>query len=61
MNPNESTVVYPKGIDMSDTYEVTFDNSGATIKLSGYEMANNGIKVALPTQLSSELIIYKKV
>ncbi|MBE5732220.1 MAG: hypothetical protein E7353_04200 [Clostridiales bacterium] len=61
LNPNESTVVYPKGIDMSACYEVTFDNSGATVKLSGYEMANNGIKVNVPTQLSSELIIYKKI
>ncbi len=51
----------PKGIDMSATYEVTFDNSGATVKLSGYEMTNNGIKVSVPTQLASELIIYKKV
>ena len=61
MNSTESTVVYPKGIDASATYEVTFDNSRATTKVSGYDMINNGIKLNLPCALSSELVIYKKI
>ena len=48
-------------IDASATYEVTFDNSRATTKISGYDMINNGIKVNLPCALSSELVIYKKI
>lgn len=53
------TLVYPKGIDKSACYEVTFDNSGETIALSGYELSK-GIRVELLHNISSELIIYRK-
>ena len=49
--------VYPKGIDASRTYEVTFDNEGAKATVSGYSLKNEGIKVYLPTALTSELVI----
>ncbi len=54
-----ATMVYPRGIDVSKSYEVTFDNSGAKVTLSGYDMCQNGIRVALDGSLTSELIIYK--
>ncbi|MBQ8508680.1 MAG: alpha-galactosidase [Clostridia bacterium] len=56
----DETVLYPRGIDVGAAYEVTFDNSGATAKISGYDMANNGLRVRIGQNLSSELIIYKK-
>ncbi len=59
-NPDE-TVVYPRGIDASALYEVTFDNSRASAKLSGFEMINNGLRVRITNNLSSELILIKKL
>jgi alpha-galactosidase len=52
-------VVYPKGIDPSLSYTVTLDNSGASYTVSGSDLMQNGIRVTLPTALSSELIIYE--
>ena len=51
--------VYPKGIDPSLSYTVTLDNSGASYTVSGSELMQNGIRVTLPTALSSELVIYE--
>lgn len=59
-NNSVTTTVYPKGVDADKVYDVTLDNSGATVKLTGYEMINNGIKVNITQNLSSELIIYKQ-
>ncbi len=55
----EFITVYPKGIDFSMKYDVTFDNSGAKVEISGFEMINNGLKIRLPGTLTSELIIYE--
>ena len=54
-------MVYPRGLDISKTYEVTFDNKGATVQISGYSMANDGIRVRLDGSLTSELILYKAI
>lgn len=56
---NNVISVYPKGIDKSKDYYVTFDNDNATIKLSGYEISK-GLRVSLNTNLTSELIIIKQ-
>ena len=53
--------VYPRGMDLSAEYEVTFDNSGATVRGSAYSFVNNGIRVSVDGSLTSELIIYKKL
>ena len=53
--------VYPRGIDPSRSYAVTFDNCGATVELSGAEMMQRGLRVALSGSLSSELIIYEVI
>jgi alpha-galactosidase len=58
---NEATVVHPRGLDMSRTYAVTFDNSGATVHVSGYELVHEGIRVRLDGALTSELILYAAV
>ena len=51
--------VYPKGVDASLSYDVTLDNTGAVLTLTGYEMMNNGIRITLPASLTSELVIYE--
>ena len=58
---DDVTVVYPRGLDIGATYDVTFDNSGATVRMSGYAMVNDGLRVRIGQNLSSELIIYKAV
>ena len=49
----------PKGLDASKTYKVTLDNSGAVMQLSGYQLQNNGIRIHIPTAMSSELILFE--
>ena len=46
---------------IDDGKEYTFKALDADVASFRTVLANNGIKVTLPTQLSSELIIYKKV
>ena len=48
-----------KGIDLAKTYEVTLKNSGAVLKISGFELANTGINITLESAHTSELILYK--
>jgi alpha-galactosidase len=58
---DDMTVVYPRGVDMSATYDVTFDNSGAVVRMSGYQMVTDGVRVRIGQNLASELVIYKMV
>lgn len=58
---DEVTTVYPRGLDLSAEYEVTFDNCASSVRLRGYEMKNAGVRVSIGANLSSELIIYKKI
>jgi hypothetical protein len=61
-NAKESTfTVIPRGIDPTAVYRVTFDNHRATMLLGGYDLATNGIRVSLPSALSSELVLYERV
>ena len=53
--------VLHRGIDPSRSYEVTFDNCGASVEMSGAEMMQRGLRVALSGSLSSELIIYEVI
>jgi hypothetical protein len=46
---------------MSRDYDVTLDNSGCTIRSSGWELANRGINVRLDAALSSELLLFSAV
>jgi alpha-galactosidase len=61
-NAKESTfTVIPRGIDPTAVYRVTFDNHRATMLLGGYDLATNGIRISLPSALSSDLVLYERV
>ncbi len=51
-------LIIPKGIDPSLNYTVTLDNLNSTFIISGFELMK-GIKINIPSALSSELIMYK--
>ena len=62
VRPGDETVaVYPRGLDAGRTYEVTFDNFQTTAVVSGFALANEGLRVRLPASLTSELIIYNAI
>jgi hypothetical protein len=49
----------PRGLDLSQTYDVTFSNSGRTIEIPGYLLLQQGIPVRLEGNLTSELLIFR--
>lgn len=51
--------VVPKGINAGMNYKITLDNSGAEFTVSGYELMTNGVKIKIPSALSSELILFE--
>ncbi len=53
--------VIPKGINAGMNYKITLDNSGAEFTVSGYELMTNGLKIKIPSSLSSELILYSAI
>ncbi len=53
--------VTPKGINAGKNYKITFDNSGASFVLSGYELMNGGLNIAIPSSLASELVLYEEI
>ena len=57
----ESVTVFPRGIDRAGKYEVYFDNTRARAEVSGFELCNTGINIRIPTALSSELIVLKRI
>ena len=50
-----------KGADASKTYEVTLDNGREKFVVSGRELKYEGIKIYIPSSLSSELVLYKEI
>jgi hypothetical protein len=54
-------VVRPRGLDRSRDYRVTFDNSGETIQCAGSTLAREGVRVCLPTNLTSELLLLEEI
>lgn len=53
--------LYPRGIDLSRRYRVTFDNLGETALIEGYTLVESGLPVRLETALTSELILFEAV
>ena len=53
--------IVPRGIDAGRTYEVTLDNCRSTFTVSGYELLTQGVRVKIPTALSSELVLYRAI
>ncbi len=50
-----------KGVDLSKTYKVTYDNSGYSFTATGAELYNKGLTVKIPSSMSSELITYEAI
>lgn len=51
--------VIPEGINAGMNYKITLDNRGAEFTVSGYELMTKGIKIKIPSALSSELILFE--
>lgn len=48
------------GVDLGADYEVTLDNAAQTFRISGRELALNGLPITLDSALTSELIMYER-
>ena len=57
----ERYTVYPRGIDVSFDYKVTFDNYGESYIVKGCDLRQNGIAATVPASLSSELILIERI
>jgi hypothetical protein len=49
------------GVDLGSEYEVTLDNSQQTFRISGRELALQGLPIQLDAALTSELVLYKAI
>lgn len=58
---NETIAVRPKGLHEGKTYRVTFDNSGNTLTLLGYELMAKGLFLRLPSSFTSELVLLEEI
>ena len=50
-----------KGVDEGKNYKVTLDNSRSEFVMSGFELKMNGLKLYIPTAMSSELVLYEEI
>ena len=50
----------PRGLDVSKTYRVTFDNAGQSAEIAGATLATHGITVRLEGALTSELLLFEE-
>ncbi|MHB9034017.1 MAG: alpha-galactosidase [Anaerolineae bacterium] len=57
----EEFVCRPRGLDLGASYRLTYDNSGASCVASGWELAQNGVRVRLGVAQTSELLIIKQI
>ena len=51
----------PRGLSLSKDYRVTFDNSGESVKRSGFELSQIGLRANIRQVLSSELLLFEAV
>ena len=51
----------PRGLDPSRRYRVTLDSIGKEVKVEGFELITNGIRVYLDTPHTSELLLFKEI
>lgn len=56
-----TVTVFPRGIRSGAEYSVTLDNSGECYTETGYKLLRHGIKIYLPSALSSELILISEM
>ncbi len=50
----------PRGLDLSRSYEIRFENSGQLVTMTGSQLLQNGIPVRLDENLSSELLVIEQ-
>lgn len=50
---------HPRGLDVSRTYAVTFDNAGQTCVIDGFTLRAQGIPMRLEGALTSELLLFE--
>ncbi len=55
-----TVTVYPKGLDVTKTYQVTLDNSGDTYTVSGRELCQKGVTTFPLGTMDSELILIEE-
>ena len=49
----------PKGLDRGKTYRVTFDSTGETATIAGWQLVGDGVPIRLESVLSSELLLFE--
>ena len=61
VGPSESDryVLLPRGLDRGKRYRVTFDSTGETAAIDGWELVRDGVPVHLESVLSSELMLFE--
>jgi alpha-galactosidase len=62
IGPSDSDryLLLPRGLDRGKRYRVTFDSSGETATLDGWELVRDGVPVYLESVLSSELLLFEE-
>ena len=53
--------IIPRGIDASNTYRVTLDNTGETMQVTGRDLLMNGVSTRILGTMTSELILIEAV
>jgi hypothetical protein len=61
IGPSETDryVLEPRGLDRGVAYRVTFDSTGETAAVDGWELMRDGVPVQLESVLSSELLLFE--
>jgi alpha-galactosidase len=49
----------PRGVDPSKRYRVTYDSTGLSREVGGGDLIDNGLRVAVPSPLRSELLLFE--
>ena len=55
-SPTSTPTIFPRGLDPSRNYQVSFQDSGDNFSNSGAALMSGGIKVKLPSILSAEIV-----
>ena len=55
----DAYILRPRGLDVSKTYKVTFDNSNSFVPISGLELERDGLRVRIGQPLRSELLLFE--
>ncbi len=55
----ESYQFTPRGLDRGRMYHVTFDNTGETVSIDGFQLQQGGIKIEVAGEHASELILFQ--